>query len=130
MLAFAGYVAVTLVWGIAYVLTHHTGVELLAEMLRLRFDWPPIPAWAWYLTQVAVLFVIAPFQVGRGSTHIWRGHELSLALMTLIVWMAMATFVPLVIVGVRARPAMVPVMVMFVLAGALFERFRVAAAPV
>jgi hypothetical protein len=47
-----------------------------------------------------------------------------------IVWMAMATFVPLVIVGVRARPAMVPVMVMFVLAGALFERFRVAAAPV
>jgi hypothetical protein len=36
----------------------------------------------------------------------------------------MAAFVPLVGIGISARPAMVPVMVMFVLAGALFERFR------
>jgi hypothetical protein len=127
-LALVGYVAVTLVWGIAYVLTHHTGAELLAEVLRIHFDWPPIPAWAWYLTQAAVLFAIAPFLIGRGSTHFWRGHELSLALVMLIVWTAMATFVPLVLVGVVGRPLMVPVMVMFVLAGALFERFRPAAA--
>ena len=34
VLALAGYIAVTLIWGAAYVLTHHTGVELLASVLR------------------------------------------------------------------------------------------------
>jgi hypothetical protein len=42
----------------------------------------------------------------------------------LVVWTGMAAFVPLVGVGISARPAMVPMMVMFVLAGALLERFR------
>jgi hypothetical protein len=36
----------------------------------------------------------------------------------------MAAFVPLVGIGISARPTMVPLMVTFVLAGALFERFR------
>jgi hypothetical protein len=36
----------------------------------------------------------------------------------------MAAFVPLVGIGITAPPAMVPVMVTFVLAGALLERFR------
>jgi hypothetical protein len=52
----------------------------------------------------------------------------SLAVVMLVVWTVMATFVPLVGVGITARPAMVPVIVMFVLAGALFERFRPATA--
>jgi hypothetical protein len=42
--------------------------------------------------------------------------------------MAMAAFVPLVGFGIGVRPEMVPVMVMVVLAGALFERFRPATA--
>lgn len=124
VLGFAVYVAVTLAWGMAYVLTHHTGFELLADVLRLRFDWPPIPDWAVYLVQAAVLFALSPFQIGRGSARFWRGHEVSLALVMLIVWTAMARVVPLVGIGISARPSMVPVMVMFVLAGALFERFR------
>jgi hypothetical protein len=124
VLGFAAYVAVTLAWGVAYVLANHTGVELLTEALRVRFDWPPIPDAATYVIQAVVLMALAPFQVGRGSTFFWRGHEVSLAVMILIVWSAMAAFVPLVGIGISARPAMVPVMVMFVLAGALFERFR------
>jgi len=52
----------------------------------------------------------------------------SLAVGMLIVWTLMATFVPLVGVGIAARPVMVPMMVIFVLAGALFERFRPALA--
>ena len=124
VLAFTVYVAVTLAWGTAYVFANHTGLELLTDALRIRLDWPPIPDAATYVVQAAVLFAIAPFQIGRSSRYFWRGHEVSLAVVMLIVWSAMATVVPLVGVGISARPAMVPVMVMFVLAGALFERFR------
>ena len=124
VLAVAGYVVVTLAWGIAYVSNHHTGLELLTDLLRIRFSWPPIPDVATYLIQAVVLFVIAPFHIGRGSARFWRGHEVSLAIVMLGVWTGMAVFVPLVGVGISARPAMVPVMVTFVLAGALLERFR------
>ena len=124
VVAFIGYVAVTLVWGVAYLLMHHTGFELLTNVFQIHFEWPPIPDWAAYAIQAAALFAIAPFQIGRGSTHFWRGHEVSLALVLMIVWTAMAAFVPLVGNGISARPSMVPLMVTFVLAGALFERFR------
>ena len=122
------YILVTLVWGFAYVLANHTGVELLTEALKVRFDWPPIPDSASYAVQAAVLFAIAPFYIGWGSSRFWRGHEVSLAVVMLVVWTGMAAFVPVVGIGITAHPAMVPVMVMFVLAGALFERFRPAAA--
>jgi hypothetical protein len=128
VLALIGYVVVTLAWGIAYVLNNHTGLELLTDLMRVRFDWPPIPDVAVYSIQAVVLFAIAPFQIGRGSSWCWRGHEVSLAVVMLVVWTVMATFVPLVGVGITARPAMVPVIVMFVLAGALCERFRPATA--
>jgi hypothetical protein len=129
VLAFAGYVVVTIVWGGAYVLANHTGFELLADLLRIRFDWPPIPDGATWLIQAVVLFAIAPFQMGRASAPYWRGREVSVAVVMLPIWMAMAALVPLVGVGgIRAYPSMVPVMVMFVLAGALFERFRPASA--
>jgi hypothetical protein len=124
VLALAGYVAVTLAWGIAYVMNNHTGLELLTDLLRIRFNWPPIPDAATYLVQAVVLFAIAPFQIGRWSARFWRGHEVGLAIVMLMVWTGMAAFVPLVGVGITARPAMVPVMVTFVLAGALLERFR------
>ena len=51
VLALAGYIVVTLGWGVAYVLTHHTGLELLTDVLRVRFDWPPIPDTATYVIQ-------------------------------------------------------------------------------
>jgi hypothetical protein len=127
-LVLAGYVVVTLAWGIAYVLNNHTGLELLTDALRIRFAWPPIPDAATYAIQAAVLWAIAPFQIGRGSARYWRGHEVSLAVVMLFVWMVMAAFVPVVGIGIRVRPAMVPVIAMFVLAGALFERSRPATA--
>jgi hypothetical protein len=129
VLAFAGYIVVTLGWGVGYVLTHHTGLELAADVLRLRFDWPPIPDLATWMIQAVVLFAIAPFQIGRASAPYWRGHELSLAIVMLVIWTAMAVFVPLVGVGISASPAMMPVAVMFVLGGALVERVRATSAP-
>lgn len=128
VLALAAYVVVTLAWGMAYVLNNHTGLELLTDLVRIRFDWPPIPDAATYLIQAVVLFAIAPFHIGRGSARFFRGHEVSLAVVMLVVWTAMAAFVPLVGIGIIARPAMVPVIVSVVLAGALFERFRSPAA--
>ncbi len=114
VLALAGYIAVTLIWGAAYVLTHHTGVELLASVLRLRFDWPPIPDVATWAIQAVVLFAIAPFQLGRASAPYWRGRELSLAIVMLPIWIAMAVFVPFVGVGISASLTMMPVVVMLV----------------
>jgi len=38
VLALIGYVVVTLAWGIAYVLNNHTGLELLTDLMRVRFD--------------------------------------------------------------------------------------------
>ncbi len=124
-MAFAAYIVVTLAWGIAYVLDNHTGLELLTSALNLRFEWPPIPDLATYVIQAVVLFAIAPFHIGRCNARLLarsRGesgrHDA-------------ARLVGDGGVGARSSgsasargPAMVPVMVMFVLAGALFERSR------
>lgn len=118
------YGVVTLAWGITHVFANHTGLELLTDLLKVRFDWPPIPDLATYAIQAAVLFAIAPFHIGRGASRFWRGHEVSLAVMVLIVWTMMAALVPVAGVGIRVHPAMVPMMAMFVLAGALVERVR------
>ena len=117
-----GYVVLTLAWGLTYVLTHHTGFELLADMMRVRFDWPPIPTSAAYALQAVVFFAVTPFCIGRGSAAIWRGHELTLVILALPIWLAMSVLVPFVGVGVRTAPAMVPVVVAFVLVGLLSAR--------
>ena len=127
VLGLGGYVIVTLIWGGAYVLAHHTGLELLADVLRLRFDWPPIPAWTTYAIQAIVLFAIAPLQIGRSSAPHWRGHEMSLVLVMLLIWSAMAVLAPIVGVGIAATPRMMPVIVTFVLIGILSARRRPAA---
>lgn len=124
VLAVIGYVVVTLLWGTAYVLAHHTGLELLTDLLRLRVDWPPIPAWATFTIQAVALFAVAPFQVGRVSASVWRGREISHTLVVLIVWTALSMLVPIVGVGIAAYPSMVPVSVSVVLLGALYQRFR------
>ena len=123
VVAIAGYVVVTLAWGLAYVLTRHTGAELLTDILLVRFDWPPIPVWATVAVQAVAFFAVAPFQIGYKSAPYWRGHELSLIVVMLPTWLAMATFVPFVGVGIRATPSMMPLVVMFVLFGAIWSRF-------
>jgi hypothetical protein len=122
--AFVGYVALTVAWGVAYVLTHQPGFELLADLLRVRLDWPPIPMQATYALQAVVFFAITPFCIGRGSAAYWRGHELGLVIVTMPIWLAMSVLVPFVGVGVRTSPAMVPVLAGFVLVGMLSARVR------
>jgi hypothetical protein len=126
VLGFGGYVVVTLLWGGAYVLAHHTAFELLADVLRIRFDWPPIPAWMAYAIQALVLFAVAPFQIGRGGAPYWRGRELSLVLVMLLIWSAMAMIVPIVGVGIAVTPRVMPMVVAFVFIGLLSARRRAA----
>ena len=122
MLAFAGYFVVATIWGIGYMFTNHTGLELLTDALRL--EWPPVASVATWWIQAVVLFAIAPFQLGRASAQYWRGHEVSLAVVTLLIWTVMARFVPFVLLGIKASPAMMPLVAMFLLLGALAERSR------
>ena len=129
VLAFAGYIVVTFIWGAAYVLTHHTGFELIADVMRLRFDWPPLSPAATWAIQAVVLFAVAPFQIGRASAPYWRGHEVSLAIVMLLIWTAMAMFVPFVGVRISASPATIPVIAAFVLLGAVTERVRTPRSP-
>ena len=121
-LAFVGYVVATLAWGLAYFFTHHTGLELLANVLRLRFDWTPLPAGATYAIQAIVFWAVAPFQIGRAAAMYWRGHELSISLVTMATWSAMSVLVPFVGVGVGAGLAAMPLIQTFVLLGALAQR--------
>src|SRR5262249_13202097 len=37
VLSLGGYLVVTVIWGAAYVLAHHTALELLADVLGIRF---------------------------------------------------------------------------------------------
>ena len=122
--ALVGYVALTLAWGLAYILSQHTGVELLTDFLRLRLDWPPLPPWSTYALQTVVFFAITPFCIGRASAGHWRGHELGLVIVMQVIWLAMSVLVPFVGVGVRTTPTMVPLLVTFVFIGLLSARLR------
>jgi hypothetical protein len=122
VLAFAGYVVASLAWGFAYFITHHTGLDLLVDVLRLRFDWTPLPAGIAYAIQAIVFWAVAPFHIGRAAGLYWRGHELSISLVTMAIWSAMSVLVPFVGVGVRASLSAMPLILTFVLLGALAER--------
>ena len=117
------YVGVTLAWGLGYFFSHHTGAELLVNALRLLIDWPPIPATATHALQAVAFFVMAPLQLGRWSAPHWRGRELTLAVVTLPIWLLMSIYVPFVGVGLRAAPRTMPIAVTFLLLGLLERRF-------
>ena len=122
VLALAGYVVASLAWGVAYFVTHQTGLELLVSVLRLRFDWTPLPAGIAYAIQAIAFWVVAPFHIGRAAGLFWRGHELSISLVTMATWSAMSVLVPFVGVGVKANLSAMPLILTFVLLGALSER--------
>ena len=121
-LALAGYVVALLAWGVAYFVTNHTGLELLVSVVRLRFDWPPLPVGIGYAIQGIAFWAVAPFHIGRAAGLYWRGHELSISLVTMATWSAMSVLVPFVGVGVRSNLSAMPLILTFVLLGALSER--------
>lgn len=117
-----GWLLVTLLWGLGYFLTHHTGAELLADLLRIRIGWPPPPPSVTHWLEIFVVGIVAPLHVGRLASRSWPGREITAWVVVLLVWPLMATVVPFVAVSARVSLHWVPVIQTFVLLAALWER--------
>lgn len=117
-----GYVAVILLWGMGYFLTHHTGLELLSNILRIRFDWPPPPPAVTHWVEPLAIYVLAPLQVGRWAARCSPGREVAVCAAMALSWPALAILIPFVAVSVRVGLPMMPVIQACVLLGALWER--------
>jgi hypothetical protein len=117
-----GWLLLTLLWGLGYFLTHHTGAELLADLLRIRIGWSPPPASVTHWLELPVIMTVAPFHVGRLASRSWPGREIAACVVVLLVWPLMATLVPFVAVSTRVSLEAVPLIQTFVLLGALWER--------
>lgn len=122
ILSFGGSVLVTLLWGMGYFLTHHTGLELLANLLRVRFDWPPLPTEFADWVELLVIGIVAPVQVGRFTARCWPGREAAAWVVMSLLWPFMVIYIPCVGMFHRASLPMVPVIQTFVLVGMLWER--------
>ena len=110
-------------WATGYVLSQHTGIELLIDVLRVRFDWAPIPAPILVALHMAVVMSGAPYQAGRLVGAEWRERAVAFTVMLAIVWSALAVAVPFVwTTDVRVTFAMLPVIDLFILAGVVRER--------
>ncbi len=117
-----GYVLAVPLWGMGYFFTHHTGLELLSNMLRLRFDWPPATAQVTQWVEPLAMYVLAPFQVGRWAARCWPGREVVVCVAIMLVWPLLVIVAPFVLLSTRMTLPMVPVVHTFVLLGALWER--------
>jgi hypothetical protein len=117
-----GFVLATLLWGMAYFFTHHTGLELVANLLRIRFDWPPPPTGVMHWMEALMVWMMAPFQVGRFAARCWPGREVAAWIVMLMVWPLMAVFVPFVGLSTRVSLPVLPAVQAFVLLGLLWER--------
>jgi hypothetical protein len=120
--SFFGFIAMTLIWGMSHFFAHHTGLELLANLIRFRFDWPPLPAEVTRWIETAAMVIIAPVQVGRITARYWPGRELAAWVFMFLLWPLLAFTVPFVAMLTKASPAMLLVIEAFVLVGMLWER--------
>jgi hypothetical protein len=126
ILWFVAWLFVTLGWGLFYFFSHHTGMELLINLLKVRLDWPASPE-VMHWVEAIVICVCAPLQMGRYTARYWPGRELSAWLFMLLLWSAMMTFVPFAATTVRVSLWMIPIIHASTLAGILRERHATAA---
>ncbi len=113
---------VTLVWGVAYSLTHaRTMQQLTLDILLMRFSWPSMPP----IAEGTALFVLAvwgPFTVGRHVARASAGRELLAGMVAAVVWPVLALAVPYLGRPMKAGTWAVPLLGFAVLAGAVSER--------
>jgi hypothetical protein len=119
-----GMAGAALLWVVAYVFSHHTGVELITSYFRLRVDWGLPPAAMLYVVELVMLAIAAPFQTGRFAARCWPQRELAAATMMAVTWPMMATLVPLVGGRMAACLRGVPLIVAGMFASAGWERVR------
>jgi hypothetical protein len=118
---FAGTV-VTLGWGLFYFFSHHTGLELLINLLKLRLDWRPVPPELMHWVEAIVICGCAPLQMGRYTARAWPGREIGAWVFMLLLWPAMMSFVPFATTTIRVSFWVIPVIQASTLTGILRER--------
>jgi hypothetical protein len=123
---FAGIV-MTLGWGLFYFFSHHTGLELLINLLKVRLDWQPVPPALMHWAEAIVICVCVPLQMGRYTARAWPGREIAAWLFMLLVWPAMLTYVPFAATTIRVSLWMIPIIQTSMLAGILTQRHATAA---
>jgi hypothetical protein len=111
-------------WGIASVLSNHTGVELMTDWLGVRIDWGVPAPGLMRAIELVMLAAAAPFLTGRLAACWWPQRELAAALVMSAIWPLMALLVPLVGFRAGATIDLVPVMVTCMLLGAVWSRVR------
>jgi hypothetical protein len=118
---FAG-ILMTLGWGLFYFLSHHTGLELLINLLKIRIDWLPVPSGLSHWVEALVIWVVAPLQMGRFTARCWPRREIVAWLYMLLLWPVMMTLIPIAATTVRISLWMIPIIHASTLAGILRER--------
>lgn len=124
LLGFAGWIAATVVWGMGYFFSHHTGMELVTNALRLRFDWPAPPLVWLRFVDCAIVWMAAPYQSGRFVGRAWRGREMVIWLYLASIWPLLMVFVPFASRYARASITAAPLILAFVLVGMLKESWK------
>jgi hypothetical protein len=123
LLLVVGYVLTVAAWGAVYLITHHTGVELLADAMRLRFEWAPVPPSVLRLCELTGVIAIAPFYTGQIVAIEWKERAVAFTVMLSLVWAIMLTFAPLVgMFGDRVSLGMLPLIEVFILGGVVTMR--------
>jgi hypothetical protein len=123
LLLLVGFVLENAAWALLYVLTHHTGFELISEVVRLRFEWTPLPQSVHAFSQTAVMMAIAPFYLGQIVAIQWKEKAVAVTVMLALVWSVLVGVLPFSgMFGDRVSLTMLPVISIFLLAGVVKMR--------
>jgi hypothetical protein len=115
-------ILITLGWGLAYFFTHHTGLELLTDLLKVRLEWMPVPPQIAHWIEGFVVWVAAPFQIGRIIARCCPGREIAAWLTMSLLWPMLSIFVPFATMSIRISLPMTAIILGSVLMGILRER--------
>jgi hypothetical protein len=122
ILSVIAQILVTLSWGLAFFFAHHTGLELLVNLLKIRLDWPPAPPGLLHVVEAFVVRVVAPLRMGSLTARYWRGREIAAWLVMALLWPIMIVYVPFAAMSIRVSLTMIPMIQASILVGILRER--------
>jgi hypothetical protein len=123
VLILVGYILTSVAWAVLYVMTHHTGLELLSDLLHLRFEWEPPPQSVRVFSETAVMIVIAPFYVGQIAAIEWKERAVAFTVMLVLVWSVLLTVLPFKgMFGDRVSLMMLPAIELFLFVGVVKMR--------
>lgn len=126
LLFFAAAIVAPVAWGLFYFFAHHTGLELLTNLVKFRIDWPDLPDGVMYWIEAAVVLMVSPFWVGRSMPRSLPGREIVTWLLMVLLWPPMALYVPFTSRHIRTGLHTLPFILAAMLAGILWERAVIA----